>query len=228
MPTEFQMYGSIKRKSASKANGNMSERARQALLEMIHNRKILPGEILEERSLAGDLGLSRTPLRAALNILEGEGLLERLSNRALRVAEVTVEDYLEILYLRKLLDSTAAEQAATTVPAGDLRKLQQRIRKNLARKKPSLSEHLAIDFQLHDVIAAATGNRLLRSVINDLHRRARLSKVERLPDRVAEAGKEHLAIIDALLKGNGDRARKAMLTHLDNVRFYLLDQLRSR
>jgi DNA-binding GntR family transcriptional regulator len=163
-----------------------------------------------------------------LNILEGEGLLERLSNRALRVAEVTVEDYLEILYLRKLLDSTAAEQAATTVPAGDLRKLQQRIRKNLARKKPSLSEHLAIDFQLHDVIAAATGNRLLRSIINDLHRRARLSKVERLPDRVAEAGKEHLAIIDALLKGNGDRARKAMLTHLDNVRFYLLDQLRSR
>jgi DNA-binding GntR family transcriptional regulator len=222
------MHGSIKRKSASKANGNMSERARQALLEMIHNRKILPGEILEERSLAGDLGLSRTPLRAALNILEGEGLLERLSNRALRVAEVTVEDYLEILYLRKLLDSTAAEQAATTVPVGDLRKLQQRIRKNLARKKPSLSEHLAIDFQLHDVIAAATGNRLLRSIINDLHRRARLSTVERLPDRVAESSKEHLAIIDALLKGNGDRARKAMLTHLDNVKFYLLDQLRSR
>jgi len=219
---------SMKQRPASKANGNMGERARQALLEMIHNRKILPGEILEERRLAGDLGLSRTPLRAALNILEGEGLLERLSNRALRVVEVTVEDYLEILYLRKILDSTAAEQAATAVPASDLRKLRQRIQKNLARQKPSLSEHLAIDFQLHDVIAAATGNRLLRSIINDLHRRARLSKVERLPDRIAESGKEHLAIIDALLKGNGERARKTMRAHLDNVRFYLLDQLRSR
>jgi len=218
----------MKQRPASKANGNMGERARQALLEMIHNRKILPGEILEERRLAGDLGLSRTPLRAALNILEGEGLLERLSNRALRVVEVTVEDYLEILYLRKILDSTAAEQAATAVPASDLRKLRQRIQKNLARQKPSLSEHLAIDFQLHDVIAAATGNRLLRSIINDLHRRARLSKVERLPDRIAESGKEHLAIIDALLKGNGERARKTMRAHLDNVRFYLLDQLRSR
>lgn len=206
----------------------MSERVRLALLEMIHSRKILPGEILEERSLAGNLGVSRTPLRAALNILEGEGLLERLSNRALRVVEITVEDYLEILYLRKLLDSTAAEQAATAVPVADLRRLQQRIQKNLARQKPSLSEHLAIDFQLHDVIAAAAGNRLLRSTINELHRRARLSKVERIPARVTESGKEHLAIIDALLKGSGERARKAMLTHLDNVRFYLLDQLRSR
>jgi DNA-binding GntR family transcriptional regulator len=215
-------------KPPDKSNGNMGERAREALLEMIHNREILPGEILEERSLAQDLGVSRTPLRAALNILEGEGLLERLSNRSLRVVEVTVEDYLEILHLRKILDSTAAEQAATSAPAVDLRKLQQRIQKNLARRTPSLPEHLAIDFQLHDAIARATGNRLLRSIINDLHRRARLSKVQRLPDRVAESGREHLAIIDALLKGNGERARKAMLSHLDNVRLYLLDQLRSR
>jgi DNA-binding GntR family transcriptional regulator len=208
--------------------GNMSDRARHALLDMIHSRKILPGEILEERRLAKDLGVSRTPLRAALNILEGEGLLERLSNRALRVAEVTVEDYLEILYVRKLLDSTAAEQAAASILEPDLLKLQQRIQRNIARRKPSLEEHLTIDFQLHDMIAAATGNRLLRSVINDLHRRARLSKVERLPPRIAESGKEHLVIIDALLERNGERARKAMLAHLDNVKLNLLDQLSSR
>src|ERR1700693_3537879 len=110
-----------------KAGGNMSDRARQALLDMIQARKILPGEILEERRLAKDLGLSRTPLRAALNILEGEGLLERLSNRALRVVEVTVEDYLEILYLRKVLDSLAAEQAAASIPAPKLLKLKQQI-----------------------------------------------------------------------------------------------------
>jgi DNA-binding GntR family transcriptional regulator len=198
------------------------------LLEMIHVRKILPGEVLEERRLAKNLGLSRTPLRAALNILEGEGLLERLSNRALRVVEITIEDYLEILYLRKLLDSTAAELAAPSIPAPDLLKLKQRIQKNLAREMPSLKEHLTIDFQLHDMIAAATGNRLIRSVINDLHRRARLSKVERLPPRIVESGKEHLAIIDALLKRSGTRARAAMQTHLDNVKLNLLDQLRSR
>jgi DNA-binding GntR family transcriptional regulator len=212
----------------NKVDGNMSDRARQALLDMIHSRKILPGEILEERRLAKDLGLSRTPLRAALNILEGEGLLERLSNRALRVVEVTVEDYLEILYLRKLLDSIAAEQAAASIPAPDLLKLKQRIQRNLARQRPSLEEHLTIDFQLHDMIAAATGNRLLRSVINDLHRRARLGKVERLLPRIVESGKEHLIIIDALLKRSGARARAAMLTHLDNVKLNLLDQLSSR
>ena len=212
----------------NKVSGNMSDRARHALLEMIHSRKILPGEILEERRLAKDLGLSRTPLRAALNILEGEGLLERLSNRSLRVVEITVEDYLEILYLRKLLDSIAAEQAALTIPAADLLKLKQRIQKNLARQRPSLEEHLTIDFQLHDMIAAATGNKLLRSVTNDLHRRARLSKVERLPPRIIESGKEHLIIIDALLKRSGKQARAAMLTHLDNVKLNVLDQLYSR
>jgi DNA-binding GntR family transcriptional regulator len=215
-------------KNRDKVGGNMSDRARQALLEMIHVRKILPGEVLEERRLAKNLGLSRTPLRAALNILEGEGLLERLSNRALRVVEITIEDYLEILYLRKLLDSTAAELAAPSIPAPDLLKLKQRIQKNLAREMPSLKEHLTIDFQLHDMIAAATGNRLIRSVINDLHRRARLSKVERLPPRIVESGKEHLVIIDALLKRSGTKARAAMQTHLDNVKLNLLDQLRSR
>src|SRR5487761_857115 len=87
--------------------GNRTDRARRALLEMIHARKIMPGEIIEERRLATELGLSQTPLRAALNLLEGEGLLERLRNRALRVVEVTTEHYLEILYLRKLLDSVA-------------------------------------------------------------------------------------------------------------------------
>lgn len=216
------------KRKANGNNGNMSERARQELLEMIHSRKIVPGEILEERRLAKDLGLSRTPLRAALNILEGEGLLERLSNRALRVVEVSVEDYLEILFLRKLLDSAAAEQAAASIPETDLLKLKQRIQKNLARQQPSLAEHLTVDFQLHDMIAAATGNRLIRSVINDLHRRARLSKVERLPLRIVDAGKEHLAIIDALLKRSGTKARAAMVTHLDNVKRSLMDQLRSR
>jgi DNA-binding GntR family transcriptional regulator len=208
--------------------GNRTDRARHALLEMIHARKILPGEILEERRLAAELGLSRTPLRAALNLLEGEGLLERLSNRALRVVEVTTEDYLEILYLRKLLDSVAAAQAAATISAADLLKLKERIQKNLARRSPSLEEHLAIDFELHDLIAAATGNRLLRSIIDDLHRRARLRNVERLPPRIAESGAEHLAIIDALLKRNSDQARAAMLTHLDNVKRNLFDQLSSR
>lgn len=78
------------------------------------------------------------------------------------------------------------------------------------------------------MIAAATGNKLLRSVTNDLHRRARLSKVERLPPRIIELGKEHLIIIDALLKRSGKQARAAMLTHLDNVKLNVLDQLYSR
>jgi len=214
--------------SRSEVGENMTDRARRALLDMIQSRKILPGEILEERGLAKTLRLSRTPLRAALNLLEGEGLLERLSNRALRVVEVTIEDYLEIIYLRKLLDSVAAEQAADRIHPPDLLRLKQRIEKNLSRKKPSLEEHLTIDFELHDMIATATGNRLLRSVINDLHRRARLGKVERLPPRVLEAGKEHLAIIDALLKRDSGRARAAMLNHLDSVKRNLLTQLGSR
>jgi DNA-binding GntR family transcriptional regulator len=212
----------------SEVGENMTDRARRALLDMIHSRKILPGEILEERGLAKTLRLSRTPLRAALNLLEGEGLLERLSNRALRVVEVTIEDYLEIIYLRKLLDSLAAEQAADRIHTPDLLKLKQRIERNLSRKKPSLEEHLTIDFELHDMIGAATGNRLLRSIINDLHRRARLGKVERLLPRVLESGKEHLAIIDALLKRDSGRARAAMLNHLDSVKQNLLTQLGSR
>lgn len=205
--------------------GNMTEQAREVLLKMIHSRQLLPGEILEERRLAEVLGVSRTPLRAALNVLEGRGLLVRLPNRGLQVAEIGIEEYMEIIHLRRLLESEAAALAAAAPPVAELNRMKQRIGRCIAREKPSVNEHLAIDFELHDLIAAAAGNKRLRWLIDDLHRRARLCKIERMPTRIIGSGREHLVMIDALLSGDAEKSRAAMATHIENVKRNFLDQL---
>ncbi|WP_271023623.1 GntR family transcriptional regulator [Rhizobium sp. RCAM05973] len=70
------------------------------------------GDVLTERALAQESGISRTPLRAAISRLEKEGVVSRLTNGALMVRPVTVEQLLEIVQIRRLLEGAAAARAA--------------------------------------------------------------------------------------------------------------------
>ncbi|WZB62790.1 GntR family transcriptional regulator [Achromobacter xylosoxidans] len=90
---------------------SVSERTYQALLDRIAARQIGPGEVLEERRLAEELNVSRTPMRAALNRLLGEGILKRLSNGSVVVHAFGVTELLELLQIRQLLEGQAAAMA---------------------------------------------------------------------------------------------------------------------
>ena len=78
--------------------------------------------------LALRLGVSRTPLREAMHRLEGERMLERKSNNRLFVRQVTLQELMEGLYIRRMLESDAAARAAGNVPAEKLADLRKRTR----------------------------------------------------------------------------------------------------
>lgn len=197
---------------------NATQRTYQTLLDQIVSRRIPAGEVLEERRLADELDVSRTPLRAAMNRLLGEGMLERLSNGSIVVRSFGVTDLLELLQIRSLLESEAAAMATGRIPAEPLEGLRTRLQALLDAQTPDEKSDWEVDNALHDLVAAYCGNRNLASMITATRRQVRMCDVERLPQRQVQAREEHLAIVQGLLSGDSARARQAMAAHLESVR----------
>lgn len=200
------------------SSSSVSERTYRALLDSIVSRRIGPGEVLEERRIAEDLDVSRTPLRAALNRLLGEGIVARLSNGSVIVKAFGPTELLELLHIRLLLESEAAALSAGKVPMHVLEPVQEQLRMILELEDVSAEQDWAADNMVHDVAAQYCGNRTLAQLIQDARLKARLCNVERLPGRARQARHEHLAIVQALAEGDAGRARSAMTTHLQAVR----------
>src|SRR5690554_6650393 len=91
---------------------SLSEVAYDKLLDMLLSGELPAGTVLQERRPAAALNISRTPIRKTLNYLEGEGLVSRDVGRLMTVSRITVQNYIEILHVRKLLEAEAARLAA--------------------------------------------------------------------------------------------------------------------
>jgi DNA-binding GntR family transcriptional regulator len=199
-----------------------------ALLDMILRGVIAAGEMVTERQIAARLGMSRTPVREAVRRLEGEGTLERqrsgaLGGGALVVKPYSMEEFLHALSVRRLLEGEAARLAAGRVSPELIAAARERVAQLRANGLGDSARQDDRDF--HAAIATASGNPVLATAISDLRRRTAMFRLGRLPDRVDQVCDEHLAIIDALASGDGEAARAAMQTHIDNVRTHLLQRL---
>src|SRR5690349_6876732 len=194
-----------------------------ALLDMILRGAIAPGEGVTERQIAVRLGMSRTPVREAVRRLEGEGTLERQRSGALVVRPYSMEEFLHALAVRRLLEGEAARLAAGKVSPAVLAAARERVER-LRREGLSDSARQE-DRDFHAAIAEASGNPVLAATIADLRKRTAMFRLGRLPERLSQVCDEHLTILDALANGDGEAARTAMQTHIDNVRAHLLQRL---
>ncbi|APW40705.1 hypothetical protein RD110_14515 [Rhodoferax koreense] len=202
---------------------SVSEQTYQALLELVTTRQIEPGDVIEERRLAERFEVSRTPMRAAISRLLGEGVLQQLSNGAIVVREVGLTEYLELLAIRLLLESEAASLAAARAPLPVLAKIEQRLEAALAEVLAAEAEgepaaDRQLDDEIHEVVVAYCGNQSLAKFIAEIHKRIRMRGLERAPERLVPACHEHLALVRALLARDAAAARQAMVDHLENVR----------
>lgn len=209
-------------------NRSLSELAYEKLLDMLLSGELAAGVVLQERKLADSLNISRTPVREALNHLEAEGLVSRDVGRLMTVSRISVQNYIEILQVRKLLETEAAGLAAGYIEQTTAENIRNEIRKLMDTPNPTAAHHWAVDDLVHSTIAEAAGNKLLSDMIRDLRRRTHLFNTRRIPSRLKPGGNEHLALIDAILIGDAAKARALMTEHLDNVRLAIIDQLMTR
>lgn len=201
---------------------NVSEKAYQRLRSMILEHELAPGSVVGERRLADTLEASRTPLRSAIVRLEGEGLVERLDNGSLVIREVSVEELLEILSVRRLLETEAAGLCARRVPKAEIDPLIAESRTFASGESVDFDIYWQADDRFHEAIAWGSGKPVLARLIVNLRSQARMCHVTRMPTIFAEQGSEHLAVLSAIAQKDAAGSRRAMRAHLDNVRRRLL------
>ncbi len=211
--------------SLSQANGGLSEWAYERILDLLLGGDLIAGAALQERRLAEGLKISRTPVREALSRLEAEGLVTRQLGRLLAVTEITVQQYIDVLNVRKILEVEAAGLAAGRVGAAAIDKIRTAISDLLRREEPSVSEHWSVDDLVHSTIAAATDNHCLEATIRDLRRRTRIFNTHRIPGRLRPGALEHLALIEAVGAGDPKKSRALMAEHIENAKFAIINQL---
>lgn len=204
---------------------SLSERAHRALMAMILSGELAPTEVITERQIALQLGISRTPLREAIRRLEGARLLERQRSGTLVVRALPIEEYISILDVRRVLEGEAASLAAGNVPASEIARLRKRAEAVLALPEDAPIPAAAEDEDLHILIADAAGNPILEEMILSLRTRTSMFRFGRFPSRRRDVMREHLAILEALALGKGQAAREAMEHHIDQVRATIIARL---
>lgn len=205
-----------------------TEATYEALLGQILRNALPAGTPLQERRLAEALGVSRTPLREALSRLEGEGLVVREPGRTVAVRAITIDDYLDALYVRSLLEPDAAARAPARMASAQVADLRDRVQALLADPAPSADLHWAVDDALHETIASAGGSELMAGIIRGLRRKTRIFNLRQMPDRFVPGCHEHLAILGAMAAGDSEAARAAMARHIENVKTSIIQKLAER
>jgi DNA-binding GntR family transcriptional regulator len=214
-------------------NGQRRQVIVQALLTDVFQGRLRAGDHLVTQELAERFGVSHTPIREALITLAGMGIIDLLPNRGARVRRVTRHEVREICQVRRALECEATRLACGRINLAELHALAKELRRMIAREPRSgtrfVEEARALDSRLHDLIAESCGNLFLAQEIARLKilfrafRDMAWQHDEARNDfhRLAEEGREHLAIVEALLAGDGKAASKAMARHIrSGVRYW--------
>lgn len=173
--------------------------------------------VLLETTLSATYGVSRTPIREALNLLVHEGLLER-APRGFRVRSGTAEDVVEIYAARIALESEAAASAAARRTDLDLARLEQVHRECCSGTDPDATR--AANFEFHQVLWAAAHNATITALLERLTTQLRIYD-SGPPSNYGEPDvldAEHESILGALRERDEDRARAEMRRHLERSR----------
>lgn len=207
--------------------GGLVARVYAQLHDMVLKHEIPLGTPISERQLSLQLGVSRTPLREALRRLEGEGFIAR-SRGILEVRRITLEEFLDLLKIRKVLEAEAAGLAAGAIDSAVLDDLRARLTALADAEAPDNHERVSLDLELHRTICAACGNNTMAALIEELRRKSMLFATPPTPQDFRASVAQHLTLLDALAKGDAKRASEAMADHLDKTLANVLSRLLKR
>jgi DNA-binding GntR family transcriptional regulator len=204
--------------AALKQPESLAKMAYEAIRQSILSGQWKIGELYNEKAIAADLGISRTPVREALLELATQDLIIFLPRRGLMVNRFTRRDVDEIFELRKAIELAAVEKITLASPPFDLFEIEESLLKQ--RKSAKEKDYLAFmeaDRLFHTSFSELTNNRRLIAILENIRDMIHVmgAKALALEGRALEVIEEHQAIFEAVRRGNAEKARNAMAYHLD-------------
>ncbi|MEU9884676.1 GntR family transcriptional regulator [Sphaerisporangium sp. NPDC051011] len=198
----------------------------EALLELIINGSLHPGQHLAESELAEMLGVSRQPIREALQLLSGEGWVDLHPGHGAFVHAPTAEEADQLLAVRSLLETEAATLAARNRTDEGVAQLRALCARGLtAIEADEIDNAVAINSELHATVMELSGNTVLAELAAQVSRRVRWYHTPVARQRGRASWEEHTALIDAIAAGDADRAGEIMKDHTEQTRRLYLSQL---
>jgi DNA-binding GntR family transcriptional regulator len=205
------------------------------LRESILTRVFSPGDRLDVKALAEQLGVSPTPVKDAINRLASEGLIDVRPRSGTFVAEITPDAVGETFEIRRALECLAAEALVERLTPDLLKrftKLIDQLERPL-KADADRAEHERANVALHALIVEGSGNRRLQEIYGSLNAHLTIARIHsrRRPDaqRLDQEQQEHRAILTALEARDAGRLVQALGDHIRRAgRALVEDVLRAR
>ncbi len=193
------------------------EQVAEVLRSKIFSHRLGPGSWIDEKALATEYGISRTPLREALKVLAAEGLVTMKLRRGAYVTEVSERDLAEVFHLLALLESDAAGVVAARATPEQLAELEA-LHAQLESHLGDRDLFFAANERFHLRLLELADNRWRLQMVSDLRKVMKLNRHHSLfkQGRLEASLNEHRRIMAALRERNAERAQRLMLDHIAN------------
>ncbi|GAB3440502.1 GntR family transcriptional regulator [Streptomonospora sediminis] len=206
----------------------LREAVYETLLNLIITREFPPGRHLVESELAEQLGVSRQPVREALQRLSNEAWVDLRPGYGAFVHTPTESEADQLLAVRAVLETEAAKLAAATASAAQVGELRELWRAGVAAVEDAdVDSVVTANADFHRGVIEASGNRVLAELAAQVDRRVRWYYAPIARSRGMASWDEHAGIIDAIAAGEPDQAARLMNDHTERTRLTYHDKIDS-
>lgn len=210
--------------------GSRVDSAYEWLLGEITGFRIRSGAHLSENRIATELGISRTPVREALQRLEKEGLVKRGDSARFTVSQLTIAEVNDACDLLEVLDTYVCRKAASKLTDEDISELQQSIAQmTAAAAADDRVSWAAADLAFHRLVNGIAGNQLVAETVKETRRRIQRFwlRASSLQSRLEACSSEHLVLANAMVNKDYDAIEPAVMEHIGHMRQRMLEMLAS-
>ena len=211
---------------------SLKDEAYQRIKALILTDTLSGGDMLDIERLTSELGISRTPLREALLMLEQEGLVETIPYKGTFVVDVSKKDVEEIYQVREALEALAVRLATPVIPDEELKEMQALFASiGNEIEGGDFERHFQSDTQFHDLIVRYCDNEVLQQVLGTITDRiyhVRVFSRNQSGYHMKESFREHCLVLDAIMERDDAKAERLMVEHIRNAGNRIADLVRDR
>ncbi|RLE13126.1 hypothetical protein DRJ04_04925 [Candidatus Aerophobetes bacterium] len=210
---------------------NLHTAVYERLKSQIIDFTLKPGQKLQDRQLGSQFGVSRTPVREALNRLVQEGFVKQIPGRGYFVKEITIKEIEDLYDIREALEALAAQQAIRKIDSHQVKKLSEILKRHKRLvENEKFKGKLLEDADFHKTIALTSGNRYLYEIISNIFDKiSTLQGIGTLtPQRRKIAYRQHEEIFELLKQKKEEQLKEKLRKHILEAKKNAIERLKKK